>query len=426
MTMFGKLKKHFRSLLYWSEQRMKTDVPYLAKGVSWLSLGYGFAMFSGLFMSIAFANLFSKESFGTYKFILSVVGIIGTFSLTGLGTAVTQAVARGFGNSLRQGFRINLKWSFGVLVGGLITSIYYYTQGNAILSLSFLIAGLTTPITVSANLYGAYLVGKKDFKRSSLYGIAQNMVPVIFIITTLFFTDSLLIIITAYFLSISVTPLFLYLKTLRAHQSENKKEDHGLLSYGKHLSIMEIIARVAGQLDKILIFHFLGATSLATYAFATAPVEQLQAGKKILSTLVKPKLAARPFHELQKSLPARTFWLIVYALCLAGIYALFAPYIYKFIFPQYSDSVFYSQIYSLTLLAIGSTLFQDALMAHQKTKELYFLRTIIPIMQLILFIILLPLYGIMGLIVTHVIMRSMSGLIAYYLVKCPFKTAFSN
>jgi O-antigen/teichoic acid export membrane protein len=418
MTMW-KIKSTLYKTLRWSEKYTKTDMLYLAKGGSWLSFGHGFALLSGFFISIAFANLFPKESFGTYKFVLSMAGIVGAFSLTGMGTAVTQAVARGFGNALRQGFRIKLKWSIGVLLGGLALSIYYYINDNTLLSFSFLLVGFLSPIITSANLYGAYLLGKKDFRRSSFYSIVHNIAPAAALITTLFLTDSLLVILTVYFFIGALISLFLYRKATRAYKNENFNTDSGLTSYSGHLSAMDIIGTITRHLDKILIFHYLGPIPLAIYAFAIAPVEQLQGGKKILSSLILPKLSEQSFEELQKSTPRKALLLTVYALGLSGIYILLAPYFYKLLYPQYLDSVFYSQVYSLTLLAISGTMFNEALIAHKKKKELYLHRTIVPIVQIVLFFILLPMFGLMGLIVTHVIIRSFGGLLGYYLVKHP-------
>ena len=409
-------------ILRGSEDFFKTDMIYLTKSGSWLSLSQGIAMLAGFFISIAFANLFPKESFGTYKFILSMVAILGLFSLTGIGTAVTQAVARDNGGSLRQGFRINLKWSIGVVLGGLGFSIYYYINGNTLLAFSFLLAGLLSPLTASASLYGAYLMGKKDFRRSAFYSIIRNTVPALALILALFLTKSLGIIIVVYFVVGALVPLFLYYITKRAYQNENKKEDPEIVSYSGHLSVMSLIGNIANFLDKILIFHYLGAVPLAIYAFAIAPVEQLQGGKKILATLIMPKISQRPFEELQKSGPRKALLLTVYALGLAFLWVIFAPYFYKFFFPQYLDSVFYSQIYSFTLLAVSGTIFNETLIAHKKQKELYLHRTIVPIVQIVLFFILLPLYGLMGLVITHVIMRSFSGILGYYFVKHPINT----
>ena len=417
----GNLRNKVSQALRKSESFFRTDMIYLAKSGSWLSIGHVIAMVAGFLTSLAFANLFPKESFGNYKFILSVVGILGAFSLTGMSTAITQAVSRGFGGALRQGFRINLKWGTGMLLGGLALSIYYYINDNSLLSFSFLLAGIVSPITLSAGFYGAYLLGKKDFRRSSFYGMVNNIAPALALILTLFLTQNILIIIVVYFISGAIVSLLLYRKTTQSYKQGNQERDPELTSYGGHLSAMEVIGQITRHLDKILIFHYLGAAPLAIYAFAIAPVEQLQGGKKILSTLITPKVSGRPFEELQRSTPRKALLLTAYALLLALVYTLSAPYLYKLFFPQYLDSVFYSQIYSLTLLAVAGTIFNETLIAHKKTKELYVHRTIIPIVQIILFFILLPIFGLMGLIITHVIMRSFASLLSYYFVMRPFK-----
>ena len=84
---------------------------YLAKGGFWLALGKGFAMLSGLILTIGFANLIPKEVYRNSTFVLSLAGIIGAFTLTGMDTAVAQAVARGYEGVLKTGFWIKLKWS---------------------------------------------------------------------------------------------------------------------------------------------------------------------------------------------------------------------------------------------------------------------------------------------------------------------------
>lgn len=424
--MFASIKRSILPLFHWGGKHLKTDLVYLSRGGFWLSIGHGFAMLSGFFIAIAFANLFPKESFGIYKFVLSGVAILGVFSLSGLSTSIVQSVAKGFGGSLKQGFKLNLKWGIGIFIGGLVLSIYYYINNNNLLSFSFLLAGFFSPLTSSASLYGAFLFGKKDFRRSSLYSIIRNTVPAIAIILTLIVSQSLPLVITVYFLIGAIVPLFLFWRTLRIYRNENNQKDLELVSYSGHLSAMDIIGNIAHHLDKILIFHYLGAAPLALYAFAIAPVEQLQGGKKILSSLILPKVSGRPFEELQKSAPRKALLLAVYALVLAGIYVLLAPYFYKFFFPQYLDSVFYSQVYSLTLLAISGTVFNETLIAHKKKKELYLYRTITPAIQIVLFFILLPTFGLMGLIATHVIVRSFNGFLGYYFVTHPFKSTVSN
>ena len=416
------LKMRLHRLLRWSERYTKTDMVYLAKGGSWMTFGQIINMGIGFAVSIAFANLFPKESFGTYKFILSAVAMIGIFSFIDIGTAINQAVARGFGNSLHQGFKANLKWSIGVPIAGIVVSGYYFLNDNLLLSFAFLLAGILTPLTASAGLYGSYLLGKKDFRRSTLYSMVRNIAPAAALIATLFLTQSLFAIIVVYFLSASLVSFVLYRMTEHAYRKENQNEDPGLVSYAGHLGVMGIIGQVADNIDKILVFHYLGAAPLAIYAFAIAPVEQLQGGKKILNALSLSKLSARSFDELQKSVPRRVGLLALYALVLVAIYVPLIPYFYNFFYPQYHDSIFYSQLYSLTLFGVIGSVLDSHLVAHKKKRELYVSRTVIPTAKILLVVLLIPTFGLVGLVAAQILTRILSGFSSYYLVSHPFKS----
>lgn len=349
-----------------------------------------------------------------------MAAMVGVFSLTELGTAITQSVSQGFSGSLLQGFRANLKWSLGIILGGLGLAFYYWINKNFLLAISFLCVAIITPLTTSANLYSPYLLGKKDFRRNSFYSMIKNVVPALLLIVTLLSTQNLGIIIAVYFFSNLLVSLFLYHRTTRVYPPEkNTGTDPSLISYSGHLSFMDIIGGLANYLDKILIFHYLGAAPLAVYAFAVAPVEQLQSGKKILTTLILPRLSERPFSELQQSIPRKTILLFIYSFGLAALWAFVAPYFYKFLYPQYVESIFYSQIYSLTLLAIVGSILEQVLVAHKKTRALYINRTIVPIVKILLFMVLLPQFGLMGLIISHIIIRTFTALTGYYLLKHP-------
>ena len=73
-----------------------------------------------------------KNTYGNYKYVLSLVGILGAFSLSGINTAVIQSVAQGYEGALAQGFRLNLKYSAGII--GLSLALAFVT-GNMFLGL---------------------------------------------------------------------------------------------------------------------------------------------------------------------------------------------------------------------------------------------------------------------------------------------------
>ena len=95
-----KIKNRIYRLLRRSERHTKTDMVYLASGGFWLTVGQIISSAATFGLAIAFANLLPKETYGTYKFVLSIAGILTIFTLPGMVTSLTQAVARNFEGSV--------------------------------------------------------------------------------------------------------------------------------------------------------------------------------------------------------------------------------------------------------------------------------------------------------------------------------------
>ena len=382
-----------------SESFFKTDMVYVASGGFWLTLGYIISSLTGLALSIGFANLVSKEVFGHYKFILSLISFIGAFSLVGMGAAVTQAVSRGFEGALSYGIRTSLKWGILPTVISSVGSVYYFINGNTSLAISLFVAGILSTFISAITLYGSFISGKKDFKTNTLYSIIRSIITVGFMLLIMVIFKNEVLIVIAYFASIALSALYFHWKTIKKYQPNNKI-DPDTSSYSKHLSAMNVIGTMAEYLDKILIFHFFGAAQLAIYSFAIAIPTQLRSYNKVLGTMVFPKASNTPISVLQQILPRKAA--VMFAVAIVGVVAYFflAPYIYEIFFPQYLESVKFSQIYGLTFLVIPAMFFNQALLAHMRKRELYITKVGVPIVKIIMLVILLPIFGIWGAIIS--------------------------
>ncbi|MDO8565336.1 MAG: oligosaccharide flippase family protein [bacterium] len=380
-----------------SESFFKTDMIYLAKGGFWLTIGYIVSGLTGLALSVGFANLVPKEVFGHYKFILSLIGFIGAFSLIGMGTAVTQSISRGFEGSLSSGVHTSLKWGIISIIISLIGTGYYTINGNLSLAFSLLIAGTTSPIISALTLYGSFLSGKKEFQTSTIYNIARSILPVVFMLFIMIVSKNEVLIVAAYFLSILATAAYFHWRTIKKYRP-NHNTDPSMIPYSKHLSAMNVVGTMAEYLDKILIFHFFGAAQLAIYSFAIAIPTQLRGFNKVFGTLIFPKASNTPIPILQNTLPRKALLMSFVAIIGVVAYFFISPYIYKIFFPQYIESIRFSQIYALTFLVIPAMLFNQSLLAHQRKRELYITKVTVPIIKIVMLLILLPIFGIWGAI----------------------------
>lgn len=399
-------------LLRWSEKYAKTDMVYLASGGFWLNLSTATMTGFSLLLYIAFAKLLPKESYGIYQFALSLASTLGALTLTGMNTAITQAVARKFEGSFKKSIITQLSWGIIPFLAAVGISIYYFLNSNNNLALAVLIVGIFLPILNSFNTYAAFLSGKKDFKKSFLYSQITNFAFYPIMIGSLFLTKNPLILIGINFAVNTIIAIFLYILTVRFYKP-NTEEDPDTLPFAKHLSLMNIVGLIATQADNLLVFHYIGAAELAIYIFATNIPDRFNSLIKNITSVALPKLSEKTRAQIKSAVLNKSFKLALFTALSSVLYIIAAPFIYKIFFPEYLQSVRYSQIYSLVLI-IGSlsNLPMAGIMASKAKKELYIFNFIQPISAILIMFIGIINYGIWGLIIA----RGFSNLISFIIL----------
>lgn len=394
-------------LLRWSQKYMKTDMLYLAKGGFWLTLGQAASMATGLLLVIGFANLLPKDVYGNYKYILSLAGIIGSISLTGMGLAVTQAVARGFEGTLRTGFWVQLKWSVFTMLAASGGATYYFMSGNRVIAISLLIAGACSPIIDSTSLSGDFLSGKKDFKTGTLYGIVRSLIHVTVLLATIALTHDVVLIVLAYFLSQAATGAVLYLRVLKKYKP-TQEADRSNMDFGKHVSLVNILSIVGSHFDKILIFHYLGPVQLAVYSIAFSLPAQMKILTKTISSLVFPKMSSVSLETIRSAIYPKTLRIFLAFGAVVAIYILAAPLVFRLIFPQYLDALPYSQALALGYLFSAAVLFPQTFYAQKRPKEIYIAKIVGTGTRILLLLALVPPFGIWGAVYTYILANAVS------------------
>lgn len=391
---------------------------YLASGGFWLVAGQVGAATTAFAFSLAVAHYLPQYIYGSYRYIFSLVAIIGAFSLTGLGTTVVRSVALGFDSSLRHGYYRNLAWSLPLLVGFAVTSGYYAFSHAYEIATAIAVAGAATAVINAASLHNAYWSGKKDFYRGTLYWTIANTTATGATILAMILTDQLLALIGAYFITAALVNTLLYYSIARHVPVTPKSIEEARMEQDSvHLSLLNFLNTVAGQIDKIIVFQMLGPTQLAIYSFALALPEQLRGVLKSGARLALPRFAERDFAQIQGSLGARLLRFSLLILILATAYVFAAPLIFTLLFPTYRESVQYSQLFALTLFTTLGTIPLAALQAHAKLRALYTHSIIANVVQLSSSISLIYFFGLWGAAVAVVLNRAVNLLVPLYLFK---------
>lgn len=381
---------------------IQLDMAYAVKGGSWLIFGNASSSFLLFLLSIAYANFLSKDAFGEFKYIQSIAAVLVALTLTGMNTAVTQAVARGFEGTLKKSVIVQLKWGLIYTIASIAVGAIYLYRGNFQLGVSLMAISVLTPISLSFNTYIAFLNGKKDFKALSKYNFISTAFVTICTLLTMLLTHNVILLIIANAGANAIANLAIYFRILRTH-SPNVASDPQAIPYGKHVSLMGVFGTVSSQIDSILIFHFLGAAELSIFTFAVNIPDRLKGFTKILSNLALPKYSQKNPLELRRGIRTKLPLLLLLLAAFVVVYAGAAPFFYRVFFPQYQASVPLTQIYSLSLIASASTITVAALLAERSKQDLYIFTSSASLFQILTSAVLIPFFGLYGAVVARLL-----------------------
>jgi len=384
-------------ILKWSEKYTKTDMLYLARGSFWLLASQAVNFVLALVLLWIFANLVSKEVYGEYRFLITAISLLALTSLSGSGIALTHAIALGkrgtFFPLLRTRIRYGLIGSIGALVG----TCYYAWQGDTGLAQAFVLIALFIPFIESYTLYAAYLNGLKDFRLMSILHTLQRIATVSALAAAVIFTQSVFWILLTYLVGMTLSFRLAQAVTLHTYPV-NDEYDDAAQTYAKHLSLMTIMRSGASHLDKVALWYLVGPVAVAQYVVAVAMPNELNAAFGQIARLALPKMSTRTKSELQQSMLRKLGMYIIAIVPVAILYVLAAPFIFNTFLPQYIDSIFFSQLAAVLIIAAPLGLLTQYFYATKHTTALYIMNTLEPIVLIGLYAVLIPLFGIVGVI----------------------------
>ena len=399
--------KPFRNITYRllrrSEQYTQTDMVYLAKGNFWQVLGQVITSVFSLALVIVFANYLPKETYGLYRYILSIAGILSVFTLTGMNQAVSQAVAVGNEGALRESIKYQLKWNLMQFFALVILGAYYFLNDNLQLALSLWIMSVFSPLTAAFGTYGAYLAGKRQFRLTNIFSIISTAVYVAGMITVIFLSGEIVWLIAAYSLTTLGAALYFYFTTLRKF-GPPAGDARNVLKYGRELTFIGFLGPIMSQIDKIILTHFWGATQLAVYSLATAVPDKAVSFIKGWVHIGMPKFSAKKPKEINTVFKIRIFQgLIVGAICTLA-YIVLSPYLFEYLIPKYIDSLLYSQLLSVSFIFAMPNRYIGLLMASQKLSRLIFTNSMVQgVIRIASYIILGIWGGVLGLVIAQIL-----------------------
>lgn len=409
--------------LRWSERYTKTDMVYLAHGGAWLGLAQLVASLGAFILTVALANLLTQETFGEYRFLISGFLLLSIFALPGMQTALMESTPKGFRRNIEVAFRQVFKTGIiGSFIAAGVAS-YYYLSGNTSLALGFTVAAIVLPFFNASNLYTQYLKALKEFRWAT---IATTVVRAVLLATSVlaawFYPSHAWIIFAAFILGQTIPNYIFHQHTARTHVSADDRHDPTLTPYAWHLTIMAALGLIAVQLDKIFVWHFIGAEELAIFFVAYAIPQEVGRFLQIIPQLAFPKFANADAQTIRATLPLKMWKYFLGISVVVALYVALCPLIFKYLFPHYLEAIVYSQVLMVGMLASAFLPIKTFLTVQKATRALYALSVIVPGIRILAAVILIALFGLWGAIAAILIESLIRAMLLYIL----FRTTYKN
>ena len=367
-------KEDFEKMLLSIEKQLDVDILYIVSNGFWLLLAQSLNFILAFALTIFLSRNLPAESFGLYKFATTMLGTLLVFSIPGMNAASTRAISRGKAVNLDKILMSKIRFA---LYGSLITAslaLYYQLTHNLNLRNIFIAMTLFLPFFDSFYIYSSYLKGYKKFKSlAKLNGISKIVQTISLVSVALIFKDvtTLFAVYASSFILIQAV-IYIYIRQSQTYHHYKDKHDEtaSVIQYGRRLFKVNFLGHLFDNLDKILVWHFMGAKALAVYIILITIPLSLARFITPLSELILPKISGLVWTQIKLQKYFRNMRPAIALLMLVSILSsvlnsLLLPYLFPTYNIEHNLSVILAGVFVL-LIPLNSWI-HELLMSMKET-----------------------------------------------------------
>ncbi|MBW8040460.1 MAG: hypothetical protein FVQ85_10710 [Planctomycetes bacterium] len=371
--------------------------PHTSK-IFWSNINQGVTTAFALAVSILLTRLGSKELYGQYLFILGMFGLFSIISVPGVRICVFRTAAQGYDGVYRRATRFSFFCSLLGIPLLVITGILIYLFKAKILGVGLIAVALFFPFEESLQNWVLYLKGRSEFRRLAFYNSIKFFISLVAVTASIVFTKNIIVILTAYFLVSSGFNIFYHLKVVNS--LKNDELDEGWKRQSLALTIVILSTVIFGRVDIVLIGALLPFGDVAIYGLVMKFTDVFF---RIIQSTVE---AIIPNLYQSKKITVRYFYKFFLLSFLIPI-ILYPIIKYPVLFlygREFSEAVGLSRLYVAVIpIYFLNTITTHFLIKYKLNKEINLSRITSMIAVVVLYATLIPLYGILGGVISSML-----------------------
>ena len=395
-----KMNDFMRKIIDFLNKYTKVDVMYFLRNGTWSLIGDGVQVFAGAVLAVLFARLASKEVFGQFQFILSIVSLLAVVSVKGLDVVVLRDTARGFEGVYRRAVKLRFWWSLLGIPIMLIVGWYYRWAGDGVLASAFVIGAWLMPMHYASNSWTSWLKGKKNFNLLARYTAVKSVLnTAVVMVAIVLSAGSLVVVFVSYFVGQIVMNSIAFVISRKLAKNDQVSSDWKQYSY--FVSLAGLFKLVMVNIDKVLVAVLISPTALAVYTVAILIPNYFQLVVKSLFQTAAPRLSKRKYVSFNELGIIFVIGIVFTVVNLVLIRLLLVPLFGE----SYREALSLAYIASLGMLMhpMAQYLVNFANMSAKK-RVILIGNIVAPAIKLVLFAVFVSLWKEVGFVIVYAVM----------------------
>jgi len=379
MSFIKKIRRRIYNVSGNIGNRYGFDLPYFVENGFWVMLSQTISMGASFAVSLIFARYLTKEVYGEYQLIISMIGIFGILSYNGLNVSVLRSVAKGFDYSYVKAVKFSFKKSLLTIPIFTGIAVWYYFRDNNELAIIFVFAAILFSFIYAHNKWLAYWKGKEKFEKVAKQQIIQNVIlNSALIIGAIFYSENVFVISLTYLIVNAGFHTFWHYKTKQSIKIQDIDDE--CIPYGKYLTGLGVLSSLILYFDKIVI-GFFDIKLLAVYTIALKLFDVIKQLLKNIFSVSMPKFAKKNIRISNRVL----FLLMISGLFSGVVLFFFAEPLIRFLYTnKYDESalLFKKFIFVLPLLFVNPLL-ASRINAQKIKKRIFNVKIYAPLISMV-------------------------------------------
>jgi O-antigen/teichoic acid export membrane protein len=398
---------------------MQSKSHSILKSSFWSYLGVFIFLFVGLITNIVLARLLDKDNWGVFSTLIAVVSFLSAISELGLNYYITYSASKYAGKGEKEvrknlsaplRYKLILLLSISVLMvifSNLLADIFHIPNGGI-----YFVASAVYFFFL--NFFGVFigiLDGLKKFKEDSLISAGHYVLRLIFSILLVIFGFGLNGAIAGYILAVAIGTVIQYylLRQVISISGKATESFSEMLSFGFYFGLVSIAGSFTLWTDSVMIGIFVGTTAVGVYRIAVSLSTAASSLLNGISKVTFPYFTSAEaegkdsIKDLNKALK---YGLFISIPAMFGV-ALSAEGVVKGFFgQQYIEASIPLIVLSyLVLDGVIVGLISSYLAAKKETRIIGHSSLIAAVLNVVLNLILIPIFGMVGAALTSIFSR---------------------